>query len=410
MGRGKTTAAINYMNAPENAEKRFMYVTPYLAEVSRVKHMCTLWEPKDDIMSKTLDLKRILEAGKSVSMTHALFLEMGPDIVELIRSVGYTLILDEAPQLVNTCRISRGDVEILTEFVCSVGDDGAMRWKDEKYTGVFDAYKSLANTGSLYYRNGVLYSVFPHEVFEAFEEAFVLTYLSDGQILKPYLQYYGIQCKVVGIEGSGQSLHFSDKPDRPEPVDFSELIHIEMRGRRDPINSIGRGATALSANWFSNKPRSNPSITKLRNGLHTFFRNRHATHANERLWTTYKSSRDKLLYDRKRYQESFLPLNTRSTNEFRGARYVAYVVNRYADPNIVKFFYGSDIRLNSRLFALQEMLQFVWRSAIRDGQEIWVWIPSARMRDMLIDWMDQMKKGGSYTTDETDDCEEPLDD
>ncbi len=36
-GAGKTTAAINYINHPSNSGERFMYVTPYLTEVQRIK-------------------------------------------------------------------------------------------------------------------------------------------------------------------------------------------------------------------------------------------------------------------------------------------------------------------------------------------------------------------------------------
>ena len=33
------------------------------------------------------------------------------------------------------------------------------------------------------------------------------------------------------------------------------------------------------------------------------------------------------------------------------------------------------------------MLQFIWRSAIRDGKEIWIYIPSIRMRTLLKKWI-----------------------
>ena len=38
-------------------------------------------------------------------------------------------------------------------------------------------------------------------------------------------------------------------------------------------------------------------------------------------------------------------------------------------------------------YALSEMLQFIWRSAIRDGKEIWVYLPSVRMRSLLEEWI-----------------------
>ena len=35
------------------------------------------------------------------------------------------------------------------------------------------------------------------------------------------------------------------------------------------------------------------------------------------------------------------------------------------------------------------MLQFIWRSAIRNGEEIWVYIPSIRMRSLLKKWIQE---------------------
>ena len=52
----------------------------------------------------------------------------------------------------------------------------------------------------------------------------------------------------------------------------------------------------------------------------------------------------------------------------------------------------NNISVNEDGYALSEMLQFIWRSAIRDGKEIWVYIPSIRMRTLLKEWIDQNSK------------------
>lgn len=53
------------------------------------------------------------------------------------------------------------------------------------------------------------------------------------------------------------------------------------------------------------------------------------------------------------------------------------------------FFSANNIDVDENGFALSEMLQFIWRSAIRDGKEIWVYIPSIRMRNLLKQWIKQ---------------------
>lgn len=43
--------------------------------------------------------------------------------------------------------------------------------------------------------------------------------------------------------------------------------------------------------------------------------------------------------------------------------------------------------MNEDVFALSEMVQWIWRSAIREGNPINIYVPSARMRDLLTRWM-----------------------
>lgn len=50
--------------------------------------------------------------------------------------------------------------------------------------------------------------------------------------------------------------------------------------------------------------------------------------------------------------------------------------------------------LNIKLmYALSTMLQWIWRSAIRRGEEIWLYVPSRRMRTLLKDWMERVQNG-----------------
>ena len=114
------------------------------------------------------------------------------------------------------------------------------------------------------------------------------------------------------------------------------------------------------------------------------------------IWTCYKDSAYKVI-ERKtnRYKNNFLQMGARATNEYRDRYDVAYLVNRFVDPRIANFFSKKGIVIDRDLFALSEMLQWIWRSAIRDNRPINLYVPSSRMRGMLIDWMDKVSSGGS---------------
>ena len=104
------------------------------------------------------------------------------------------------------------------------------------------------------------------------------------------------------------------------------------------------------------------------------------------MWTTFKDYQSDLTG--KGYGKGFVSLNMRATNAYRNRTAVAYIANRYLDPDIINFLKHHGCKPNRNAFALSEMLQFIWRSAIRDEKEITLYVPSKRMRDLLLGWME----------------------
>lgn len=98
-GYGKTSWAIQYMNEMPKDSHQFIYVTPFLEEVERVRDSVTtrsFFEPKS-IKGETKldDLHRLLSEGKDICTTHSLFQMANEETKELLRVNNYTLILDE---------------------------------------------------------------------------------------------------------------------------------------------------------------------------------------------------------------------------------------------------------------------------------------------------------------------------
>jgi hypothetical protein len=52
--------------------------------------------------------------------------------------------------------------------------------------------------------------------------------------------------------------------------------------------------------------------------------------------------------------------------------------------------------MDKEAYALSEMVQWIWRSAIRKGEDIWIYIPSRRMRTLLQDWLARLAAGEPY--------------
>ena len=155
------------------------------------------------------------------------------------------------------------------------------------------------------------------------------------------------------------------------------------------MNMIGDRDTDLSKSWYT-RNKNNTSIKVLKNNIINFFRNIRDDNSSDNIWTTFKDYQS--LLKGKGYTKGFLPLNSRATNEYRDRTSVVYPVNRYLNPFVKNFFGINGINVDENGFALSEMLQFIWRSAIRDGKDIWVYIPSIRMRNLLKQWIKQNSK------------------
>lgn len=388
MGRGKTTAAINYMEETKGT-KRFLFVTPFLTEVDRICHSCDFEQPDGDQNSKLCALKALMHKGENVASTHSLFYLMDDEALDIARQNHYSLIIDESVNVIQRVSISPDDLAVILEQLTTEDEQGFLHWIDKEYSGVFSKYKKMADTGSLYKLNNTLTSIMRPSLLTSFDEVIMMTYLFKGQYQKAYLDFFGFEYEICGIETDG-GCHFSDKPDNPPPLDYRHLIHIID----DPkLNEIGRSKHALSKTWYTNRGRNNPDIKKLRNNLNVFFRKRVQSASDDRMWTCFKSHAHKLYGDKNRYVNNFLQLGARATNDYKNRRCIAYMVNRFIDPNIIMFFGARDVKIDDDDFALSEMLQWIWRSCIRDDQPIDLYIPSSRMRKLLQDWIENTYKG-----------------
>lgn len=95
MGTGKTQACIAWMR--QHPEQKYLYVTPYLDECSRIQASAPeldFQQPQEN-KTKSADLLRLLSEGKNITTTHELLSLMKDSDVEYIKKFKYILFLDE---------------------------------------------------------------------------------------------------------------------------------------------------------------------------------------------------------------------------------------------------------------------------------------------------------------------------
>ena len=387
MGSGKTTAAIKAINAAP-VEQKFMFVTPYLSEVARIKEGCAekeFCEPVEGFDCKTADLERLIDVQANIVTTHALFTMMPLEYLEKIRDAGYVLFLDEALEPMEPLTgIDPLDAEYVTDKLIRINEDSSVEWiASEKYHGQFTFLRNMCDKG--YLRGAVseegtacFVHILPTAYFTSFKDVVIMTYLFSGQILKNYLNIEKLPYKRLFLNYKEQM--FASKRKGVFRRDYRPLITILDNPR---MNAIGDKKTALSHSWYARN-----DLKQVSNNLNNFFKNMMKSPANSRLWTVFADCKEEV--GGSRYAKSFLACNTRATNEYKDRTVLAYLVNRYRNPFFVRYFRYYGVETNNDIFALSEMLQWLWRSALRDGKHIMLYIPSKRMRDLLKAWLDFM--------------------
>ena len=119
----------------------------------------------------------------------------------------------------------------------------------------------------------------------------------------------------------------------------------------------------------------------------SFFKLHAGTPSALNAWTTSKERKPKLKGKGYGRHDNWIPLNAKATNSYIDKRSLAYLANRFSLPVIKSYFEERGIVVNDDVYALSEMVQWLWRSGIRRGDPVNVYVPSDRMRRLLKLWL-----------------------
>ena len=108
--------------------------------------------------------------------------------------------------------------------------------------------------------------------------------------------------------------------------------------------------------------------------------------STENMWTTFNMAQD--ILKGPRYTKGFVSHNARATNKYREKRNLAYLVNKFLPPALVQYFGKKGVEVNEELFAVSELIQWLFRSALRDENPVALFLPSERMRTLLNKWIE----------------------
>lgn len=415
-GSGKTTRVKEYLL--NNANEKFIYISPFLKESYKVAGIL-FDEEGDEVVpkisnltgsieydqdnpvsglkfkypdrkkgrgSKETSLSYLMSKGYNITSTHQLFTHMS--VNSLVNANEYTLIIDEALSVYEESNvIGKSEVKKLIDIgILFLDEDGiTLRFDRDKFGVDSDydgdkvegtAYESLAtmcDLSQLLLIDGkTIVWEMSADMLRKFKKVIICTYLFEGQLFASYLKKHGIEYNVI---------RFGKKPEDVKHL-FNVLDDIHL-------NSIGADDTALSKSFFEKQSTKNTARETCRKHLNTVMRKWKAK-TNNRLYTCFKA--DKTIIGDGRYNKNWLPFNCRATNDYRTVENVAYLVNVFPSPLLVKAAYGKETEFDDDVHALGELLQFLYRGCLRESLPMNIYLPSSRMRKLLFKWLE-----GEYT-------------
>ena len=304
------------------------------------------------------------------------------------------------------------------------------------YFDSYDIYRlettPVLSKGAPYY-----IALFPINTFKVFNKIYVMTYLWNAQIMKYYFDFFGATYDylypITVTPMKNGSFPLKDKDfilsDNYELYTHTEKVialrtirNINIPGYTLKGNSLekneqnknfklytfydknknAKGTITLSYSFYNDflyRDDSELIIKKLQNNIQNFIK----THLPKEIksnkniiWSVFDCAKEVIQKNCKYINnQNYIPINAKATNEYSNANTLIYLVNRYINPHLYNFIVnyspkGSDFSEDE--YALSELVQWVWRSAIRNQKPICIYIASDRMLKCFIDWLNSISQ------------------
>jgi hypothetical protein len=408
MGGGKTTECFKWID--KNPTEKYIYVSPMLSEVGKNGRIHTsvlgveFISPdveETDYKTKTEHLTKLLEDGANICCTHNLYLSMTKEHFSLMEKHNYVVVLDEEIEVIKTYGVySSSDIQYLIDKKEITIDekDGAISWIGdnktvEDYDHKYNKLKNLCDKHSIYLNNGlgakknILISHIPLKMLECAKRVIVITYMFKGCVLDCFLKIKGIRTVVCKDIVPTKTL---------KPSDFKDLITIVPPNKKTKM-------LKMSYTWWNSLTKEDTKFVNSIANLISNTANQYGITPEDVVWTCPKANAQGLLKEKKiklnpkgfvRYTDEdgakhscWLSVHTRATNDYSHKKLVAHCYNRYPLQAIKTYLITCGAPIDEPRYAISSLLQFTWRSQIRNDKPIVLLIANHRMYEFMIRWL-----------------------
>jgi len=417
-GTGKTTAIISWMH--KNPTNRYLYVSPLVKEIEeRIVEECEelgfVYPENDGARNKSQHLLELLEEGQNVAFTHNLYSRLTQAHMDAIELQGYVLIIDEEVTMIEPLERSGSGSEGYTnqdlkylyndgKLLVDTEDFGRLVWNWEGYedNAKYSRLKAMCNLGMVYCADfkkdkktgekvdeiHSLVTQLPIELLKCCKRTILISYLFEGSIMDSFLEMKGVETRPFDMEAEGVELRWTNSEIKQQIaplIDFVETRSTKRVGRK-----------RLTYTWYQNE-FTNETARQIGGTIRSVGAKAKAK-PEDMMWTApkdrttlvSKGNRIKIKPQGYSAENCYVFPSARATNDYAHKRTLVHCLYRHPNLTVEQYLKHYGVEVNTDNFATAELIQWVWRSRIRNKEPISLCILSKRMDILFKDWLNKM--------------------
>ena len=402
MGSGKTHAIIEYMS--KHQDKPWLYISPMLEETqTRVPERASelnleLFVPYEDkLLTKSETCLKALERGMHICCTHNLMYKFSKKHLELIKQQGYRVVSDEELNLINGYSIQKGDVDFLIgNKIIEIDETGRVVFLDENMSldARYGDIKAKADLGMLYAAKRsaqMMVTQLSPKIIDAADRFILLTYNYENSLMQTFLDMHDYQFKKF----NEIKLYKTDEEIKKSLLERIEFIETPS------VKKI-QSKYALSKTWWVNAKkeernevakciRSCMKYAELKKDKMFYTVPKDYAKTSSGFSTAYIGNEPSKNHSGEIVENTrtFIACNARSTNVYEDKELAVHAYNLFPNQAVKAFIQGQGYQCNDDVYALNMMLQWMFRGCIRkkEGGKMQVAILSQRMSMLFKEWL-----------------------
>jgi len=405
-GSGKTTRMIE--NFKE--DRKYLVILPLLSEVDRVieasKSIEFVQPDENDNAqgTKTSSLESQLLLGNNIATTHSMYEKLVPLIRDGLLD-DYDIIIDEVPEVVKM--VTSKSKTSIQEFYLDTGymDVDAttglvrptMKWwhhRDDVSDTLSPKILNFAETGCLYLQEGKMFIwALPQSILNAGRSVTVMTYKSEGSMLLAYLRKIGLPFEVSNdnqleenFRARAAELITIEGIPALSKTNFSYTAQVKGMSSPSYATKIARSLKNLRERKLVGVDINNILLTSKKDAWNKAANDNNPNTADEDE-TPKKNSKPGVFAKGSRMKDvNWVANTTRGTNDYMHCSHLIYLYDQNINFIVARWL-GDSSQAFKDAYALTELIQWVWRSRVRRGEPITLYLPSLRMRKLFEAWL-----------------------